>query len=82
MPDNDIRQSPTTLPINCRKFYLGFEIAKAEDGGWVLSDFNVHEGRNYLWVCADDEALFVQMRAWTERQIEKARQYLKEEGNA
>lgn len=48
---------------------LGFWVDQCENGAWVVRDYDVWNDKTARYACADDEALYVQMRAWTERQI-------------
>lgn len=56
-------------------FNLGFKVAACEGGAYVLADYGLGEDEWTRYVCADAEALYGQMRSWTERQIENHRRY-------
>lgn len=49
--------------------HIGFDIIKAEKGGWVLSDLDPETGRSRRYVCQDAEALVGEIRAWSDRAI-------------
>lgn len=61
-------------------FDLGFKVATCEGGAYVLSDYRFLADEWTRYVCADVEALYGQMRAWTERQIERHRKYRARKG--
>lgn len=49
--------------------HVGFEIIRAENGAWILSDFDPYLGRSRRHACANDVELVAQMRAWMDRAI-------------
>lgn len=55
--------------------HFSYAIGKAERGGWVLYEFLDYESRAVRRVCANDEALYAEMRGWTERQIQEHRMW-------
>lgn len=54
---------------------LGFQVAKAENGSFVLSEYDIHKDEMIRYACLDADALYEQMRAWVERQIAGHKQY-------
>lgn len=54
---------------------LGFGLAACENGGWVLAEYKTGTDTYTRYACVDDEALYAQMRAWTERSIAEHRRF-------
>lgn len=72
IPDLIRQHGPKQRPDEMQ---LSFSVVKAEAGAWVLSECRIWEDARSHFVCADDEALYDQMRAWTERQIGAHRKF-------
>ncbi len=56
--------------------HIGFDVVRAEAGGWVLWEYDVHTDEVHRYLCADAAALADQMRAWTERQVVRLHEHV------
>lgn len=66
-----LRRKPNNPAWGDGIWNLSLTVSKAENGAFVVSDYDSNTDNVKRYICPDNAALYTEMRAWTERQIEQ-----------